>query len=55
MLKKEKSTLVEEKAKEDQISKYESPKIVTYTRDEILAEVGPAQACTTAPTCPITV
>ena len=28
---------------------YRSPKIITYTRDEILDEIGPAQACSPSP------
>ena len=31
----------------DMVRKYEEPKIVTYTRDDILMELGPAQAVIT--------
>lgn len=31
--------------------KYEAPRIVTYHEDEILEELGPAQACTSP--CPV--
>jgi hypothetical protein len=30
---------------------YEVPRVVTYHEDEILAELGPAQACTSP--CPV--
>ena len=30
----------------DAVLKYEAPKVTTYTRDQILAELGPAQAST---------
>lgn len=30
---------------------YVPPKIVTYTSDEILEKIGPAQACTGSPYC----
>ena len=32
---------------EDMVHKYEEPKIVTYTRDDILTELGPVQAVNT--------
>lgn len=31
--------------KEKIIPKYESPRIITYTNDDILEQIGPAQAC----------
>jgi len=31
---------------------YEAPKLITYSNDDILDEVGPAQACTSTP-CPV--
>jgi hypothetical protein len=32
---------------------YEKPKVVSYSGDEILARVGPAQTCSPTPTsCP---
>lgn len=49
---------VNEEAKKsdgNRVPKYECPKIKTYTKEEILEEVGPAMACSTAPTCPIQV
>ncbi len=30
---------------------YEVPKLVTYSEDDVLAELGPAQACTNP--CPV--
>jgi len=38
--------------KENTIS-YETPKIITYSKEDILEEIGPAQACAPSP-CPIT-
>jgi hypothetical protein len=32
---------------------YEPPKLITYSNDDILEEVGPAQACSPSP-CPVT-
>jgi hypothetical protein len=32
---------------------YETPKIITYSGEDILEEMGPAQACAPSP-CPIT-
>jgi len=29
---------------------YEPPKIITYSNDDILEELGPAQACISTPT-----
>lgn len=29
---------------------YEKPKVITYSEDEILDIIGPAQTCTTQPT-----
>jgi hypothetical protein len=31
---------------------YEAPKLITYSNDDILDEVGPAQACVSP--CPVT-
>ena len=33
---------------------YEAPKLITYSNDDILDEVGPAQACCSSPghNCP---
>jgi len=33
------------------LPKYEAPKVVTYNEDDILEELGPAQACTSP--CPV--
>jgi hypothetical protein len=33
------------------VPKYEIPKVVTYHEDDILKELGPAQACTDP--CPV--
>ena len=33
-----------DKLKEKELLKYEPPQVVTYTGDEILEELGPAQA-----------
>ena len=30
---------------------YEAPRLVTYCEDDVLAELGPAQACTSP--CPV--
>jgi hypothetical protein len=30
---------------------YESPKIVTYTSEQILDQIGPAMACNSSPSC----
>jgi hypothetical protein len=38
-----------EKTRKDN-PQYEAPKVVTYHEDEILEELGPAQACTSP--CP---
>jgi len=32
---------------------YEPPKIITYTSEEILEEIGPAMACSPDPWCTI--
>ncbi len=34
-----------EKNKKKKLPKYEPPKVVTYNGDDLLAELGPAQAC----------
>jgi hypothetical protein len=39
------------KAEEDPAEGYIPPKIVTYTSDEILEQIGPAMACSPTP-CP---
>jgi hypothetical protein len=33
------------------VPEYEAPRIVTYSEDDILKELGPAQACTSP--CPV--
>jgi hypothetical protein len=38
-------------AVEDNRPAYESPKIVTYTSEQILEQIGPAMACVSSPTC----
>jgi hypothetical protein len=39
------------KTEEDTVLEYVPPKIVTYTSDEILEQIGPAMACSPTP-CP---
>jgi hypothetical protein len=39
--------------KDEKISLYETPKIITYSQEDILEEMGPAQACAPSP-CPVT-
>lgn len=39
--------------KEKIIFVYETPKIITYSKEDILEELGPAQACAPSP-CPVT-
>ena len=36
-------------SKENPVPRYETPKIVTYTSEEILEEIGPAMACSPCP------
>ncbi len=31
--------------KQENLPEYEAPKIITYSEDELLAKLGPAQAC----------
>lgn len=31
------------------LPKYEPPRVVTYTEEEILEQIGPAQACSPSP------
>jgi hypothetical protein len=38
----------------EKILKYETPTIITYSNDDILDEIGPAQACAPSPTCVVT-
>ena len=38
--------------KEKSITVYETPKIITYSKEDILEEIGPAQACAPSP-CPV--
>ena len=39
--------------KEDKrVPEYEAPRIVTYHEDDVLEQLGPAQACTPDP-CPV--
>jgi hypothetical protein len=42
---------MEEKRKKKDALTYEPPKLITYSNDDILEEVGPAQACSASPTC----
>jgi hypothetical protein len=35
------------------VAVYETPKIITYSQEDILKEMGPAQACAPSP-CPVT-
>lgn len=37
----------------ERIFVYEPPRIITYSEDDILEEMGPAQACSPSP-CPVT-
>ena len=39
--------------KKEGIIVYETPKIITYSKEDILEEMGPAQACAPSP-CPVT-
>ncbi|MFQ5901389.1 MAG: hypothetical protein ACE5IH_07525 [Thermodesulfobacteriota bacterium] len=41
--KDQKKKLAEEK--KETLPEYEPPKVVTYSGDELLAELGPVQAC----------
>jgi hypothetical protein len=55
MLSKAKSG-VNEKAqefRENQIPQYVPPLIITYTSEEVLEKIGPAQTCSPGP-CPVT-
>lgn len=36
-------------AKEKILPKYEPPRIITYTEEDILEQIGPAQACSPSP------
>jgi hypothetical protein len=38
-----------EKAGQKNLPKYEPPRIITYTEEEILDQIGPAQACSPNP------
>jgi hypothetical protein len=41
-------------SKEKKVTKeYEPPKVITFSEGEILEEMGPAQACTAYPGCPV--
>ncbi|MEW6366682.1 MAG: hypothetical protein AB1714_18790 [Acidobacteriota bacterium] len=40
-----------EKEIEQDPPKYVAPRIVTYTSEQILEQIGPALACTGSPTC----
>jgi len=40
-----------DKKKNKDLMEYETPEIVTYSEDDILEELGPAQACGSSP-CP---
>jgi hypothetical protein len=52
----EKKELNEDKvSKQKKVPKYEPPKIISYTSKEIIEQIGPAQACSPAPPCPISV
>ena len=46
MLLKEKRVI---KLKEGKITVYETRKIITYSKEDILEEMGPAQACAPSP------
>ena len=39
--------------KEERIPVYQTPAIITYSKEDILEELGPAQACAPSP-CPVT-
>jgi len=41
------------KTEKDPVPEYIPPKIVTYTSDEILEQIGPAMACSPNPECSI--
>ena len=38
---------------EQRITMYEPPTMITYSKEDILEEMGPAQACAPSP-CPVT-
>ena len=40
-----------DKLKEKELPKYEPPQVVTYTGDEILEELGPAETCSYHGSC----
>jgi len=42
---------VEKEKEAKSLPRYEAPKVVTYHEDDILEELGPAQACTSP--CPV--
>jgi hypothetical protein len=42
----------EKKKKKDELI-YEPPEMIKYSNDDILEEVGPAQACSASPYCPV--
>jgi hypothetical protein len=44
---------VRKESTENPTPRYEPPKIATYTSEEILEQIGPAQACSPSPGCPI--
>lgn len=48
-VRREESKPVEEKRHRDSLPAYEPPKIVTYSSDDLLELIGPAQACSPAP------
>jgi hypothetical protein len=41
------------KRKEERIPVYQTPAIITYAKEEIFEELGPAQACSPS-LCPVT-
>ena len=48
---KENKNITTEQTNKDNnsIPEYEPPRIVTYTEEEILEQIGPAQACSPSP------
>jgi hypothetical protein len=41
-----------EDKKEDRKPEYVPPRIITYTKDELLEQIGPAMACSPSPCGP---
>lgn len=42
----------QEKKDQPNKPKYEPPKIITYTEEQLIEHIGPAQACSPSP-CPV--